>query len=62
MYASVGNAKTKQTSATVKPHSWKRKFTDWDKSNRILNIYDFPAAAPSLPQWLFWEDTEAGRA
>lgn len=50
MYASVGsakNAKTKQTFATVKPHSGERKFTDWDKS--ILNIYDIPAAAEVCP-------------
>lgn len=52
--------KTKKTFATVKPHSWKRKLIDWDKSIRILNTYVLPAAAASLPHWLFWEYTEAG--
>lgn len=53
---------TKQTFTTVKPHSWKRKLIEWDKSIRILNTNDLPTAGASLPHWLFWEDTEVGSA
>lgn len=62
MYLQEVQKKPKKTSATVKLHSCRRKLIDWDKSITILNPYDLPPAAASLPHWLFWENTELGSA